>query len=536
MNRGLQSGAIQAPSDPRCKVSKWKGSVKERKYHVLDLISGTIEYVIFNSSVHNGERAVLERIYFVKNKQTGLYQAPPRPASLNAVFRELSPATRLLVRRIKKTTPYSHREFPGLYIGRKKTIYTNAYNKWLDTGYLKKYSYISSFLKCEGYDATKKHVNDIVNRVVSPAHPIHNLCVGRFTKRIEHGLYHNIDEMFNIYTNLPRVNTIMKGLNASEMGVQFKKIWDSFDNPIAIGLDASRFDQHVSKEMLKWEHSIYARHFSGSEQQELRRLLALQLKSKCFMRFPDGDIKYTVDGTRCSGHMNTGLGNCLIMCSAVFSFMHSLHIKKYRLANNGDDCVLFLEKRDQNRVTQQAISDWFTAIGFTMEIEPTVDVLEKVVFCQMQPIFDGSDYIMMRDPRVTVSKDALNIKPFDGPKDYCSWIDAVGTGGCALTGGLPVAQNYYQALRYSAQRMVKDNVTKHKKRAHNQMEENGLWMLSKGMNRATKSPTDDARFSFWLAFNITPDVQCMIERYFDSVYLLWEGSQKIGFVNRFIFH
>lgn len=76
--------------------------------------------------------------------------------------------------------------------------------------------------------------------------------------------------------------------------------------------------------------------------------------------------------------MNTSSGNCFTMVGLVYSYMTSLGIK-WRLANNGDDCVLMVERRDLNKL--QGLCKWFSEMGFTMESEGSVDVFEQIVFC-----------------------------------------------------------------------------------------------------------------------------------------------------------
>lgn len=47
-----------------------------------------------------------------------------------------------------------------------------------------------------------------------------------------------------------------------------------------------------------------------------------------------------------SGDMNTALGNCMLMCCLIISYLESKNIK-YDFINNGDDAVLFLERKHE---------------------------------------------------------------------------------------------------------------------------------------------------------------------------------------------
>lgn len=89
-------------------------------------------------------------------------------------------------------------------------------------------------------------------------------------------------------------------------------------------------------------------------------------------------VKYSVQGTRASGDMNTSSGNCFTMVGMIHAYCVS-HGLKYRLANNGDDCVLIIEKEDLPRT--QNLVNWFAGMGFTMESEGSVSEFEHIKFC-----------------------------------------------------------------------------------------------------------------------------------------------------------
>lgn len=92
--------------------------------------------------------------------------------------------------------------------------------------------------------------------------------------------------------------------------------------------------------------------------ERLSFLLNFQLKNKGTARFgSEGlQIRYDVKGTRASGDMNTSSGNCMIMVSLVYSYMSTLGIN-WRLANNGDDCVLMIERKDYHLLS--TLDSWF---------------------------------------------------------------------------------------------------------------------------------------------------------------------------------
>jgi hypothetical protein len=74
--------------------------------------------------------------------------------------------------------------------------------------------------------------------------------VGPYVKRIEKQVYKIIAKVFDAVT-------VFKGLNAAKSATALRAHWDHFDDPVAIPLDASRFDQHVSEAALKYDHPFY---------------------------------------------------------------------------------------------------------------------------------------------------------------------------------------------------------------------------------------------------------------------------------------
>lgn len=82
---------------------------------------------------------------------------------------------------------------------------------------------------------------------------------------------------------------VAKGLTIDETGKLMAEKWHKFSRPVGVGIDASRFDQHVSKQALEWEHSIYNAIFQSGE---LAAALKWQIHNVGFARSKDGCIKY----------------------------------------------------------------------------------------------------------------------------------------------------------------------------------------------------------------------------------------------------
>jgi hypothetical protein len=288
---------------------------------------------------------------------------------------------------------------------------------------------------------------------------------------------------------------VLKGLNAHQVGGWLATHWQAFERPVAVGLDASRFDQHVSREALSWEHSIYNAVFRSKE---LARLLSWQLDNRGVARVEGHRVDYEVSGKRMSGDINTGMGNCLLMASMVIAYRESIGVK-FRLANNGDDCVLFVEAVDLPRL--DGLDGWMLDFGFTLTREEPVYVLEKVEFCQAQPVQCATGWRMVRNPLTAMSKDCVSLLGWDNQTNFQSWAGAIGSCGLALTTGVPVWQSWYQRL-VDIGRVPSEG-------AAERVWDSGLGYMASGVPPACI--TEDCRYSFYLAFGILPDMQLALE-------------------------
>lgn len=487
-------------SHPALTVKRILGALPHvRRFFQVVGFSPPHHYLVHNSSINNLVRAVLARVFYVKGKLT--------PQPIERVFaRRLSYFRHLVVKGFSSTTPLSRQEFVGLYRGRRRTIYQQAADSLLTSSIDRRDARIKAFVKAEFINIDDKPDPD--PRVISPRDPRYNVEVGKYLRPVEHQIYAVIAKIFGS-------PTVLKGFNASEIGEIFNRKWHSFKHPVAIGLDASRFDQHVSVDALRWEHSVYNGIYASPE---LRRLLSWQLHNEVVGYCRDGKLKYTTNGCRMSGDINTALGNCLIMCALVHAYAQERGVS-ISLANNGDDCVVICERRDEESFRRD-LDQWFLQMGFNMKVEPTVGILEQIEFCQTHPVCVNGKWIMVRNLSTALAKDCLSMKDLSSPNVCAAWLDAVGQGGLSLTGGIPICQEFYSAMiRASIAIPVKNyGHSRNSKRRHKLVEiEGGLYWLSKGMKRCYSQVHPSTRFSFYLAFGITPDNQLAIEAEYQQI-------------------
>ncbi len=458
------------------------------------------------------ERAVKERVFCVKNidKRGPEFVAPPRPET-GKFAAELASSVALLATFLPSTAPMSHQQFVDSTVSRKRKVYQQALERIHTEGLnLERDSNVTVFVKCEKTDRTTK--SDPVPRVISPRNPKYNIALGRYLRPMEERIFKSLGKLFGHAT-------VMKGMDTDKTAHILREKWEMFNKPVAIGLDASRFDQHVSLEALKLEHSVYLKCLETKKhKRKLAQILKHQLVNTCVGYTEDGTLRYKVEGTRMSGDMNTSLGNCVLMCLMIhrYAAYKKVHVQ---LANNGDDCVVFMEQRDLARFGD-GLFDWFLKLGFNMAIEAPAFEFEHIEFCQTKPVYDGTIWTMTRNPFTAIAKDSVFLKGLDHEKVIPQWLHAVGTGGLALAGGIPIFNSFYHLYQRSGNKIRRNargkNVT-----LDGASDTLPWYMRETNMagKRRHQEVTPECRASFYLAWGITPDEQLELERYYDSIKL-----------------
>lgn len=437
-----------------------------------------------NNSVPNILRGLGERLMMVPNESGG-FSPPPAPVTFDLEeYRR-----RVLAKMPKHFAPIDHDEFVMLYDGSKRKRYQAASNALhLSDGKLKaRHWMISLFIKDETICSWSKV--DPAPRLISPRSAEYCLEVGRFIKPIEHLLYKAVARVWG-------ETTIAKGLNFNQRGELIKEKWQSFDDPVAIGLDASRFDQHVSYDALKWEHSIYLGCYPKYKN-KLEFLLSKQLinTGECYV--DDTKITYSRRGGRMSGDMNTALGNCLIMTGLVWEYLRQRNITG-KLINDGDDCVVFLERRDLEKF-QNGLKEWFLLRGFNMKVEEPAYELEGIEFCQCHPVWNGEQYTMCRNVTKALFTDTVHVGRT--PAEIKAIRQAVYESGMCWSKGIPIFPTFYKGLRTDAKKVAT-------------IRHSGTYWNAQGCKTGTADITDEARASFERAFGVDPHEQMAIEKYY----------------------
>lgn len=473
-----------------------KTRAARRRLYRVEGLAPSLQYHVYTNSVNNLTRAVAERSMYTRTAD-GLENVV-KP--VDGQFRgRLEQFRRRLLCRVPSTTQITRDEFPTIYQGRKRTMYERAVESLGARGVDERDSNPKLFVKAEkvaikGGGLPFKSLP--APRVISARTPRYNVEVGVSLRPLEPHLYVGIARVFG-------GRVVTKGLNAKGTGNLIHEKWIKFRNPVAVSLDASRFDQHVSVDALRWEHSIYNACFRDPQ---LARLLSWQLSNKCKGICKDGIVSYTSKGGRMSGDMNTAMGNCLLMCAMVWSYCQHVGVN-IEFVNNGDDCVCMMEKADLQRFTEP-LYDWFLEMGFRMEAEEPAYRIEHIEFCQGRPVYTPEDgYIMVRNIREAMAKDVLCFLDLSSINQFRKWSAAVSDCGLSLCGGIPIMAEFYRAFGRAGKFKGKNKILS------NAALFEGMFKACIGMNRKDHGIHADTRVSFYHAFGVTPDMQVLSEKY-----------------------
>jgi len=496
-------------------------------------------YIVHNNSIVNILRALVERVYNVEvvmaDGSKGL-RAPPM-TNRRTFFSRMSAFRNELLANIAPVSRMSHREFVETSPAHKRKVYEYAHADYLKRGMSPRAAWVTSFVKAEKV-AVKADKPDPAPRIIQPRGVVFNLIFGSFIRPAEKQIYKAIDRVYGR-------PTVICGQNAQETASMLHDAWTEITDPVALSLDLSRMDQHVSVPALNWEHSIYRRIYKHDTCYDtLEWCLQRTVKNigRAYVANEHGSrytIKYSKNGSRMSGDMNTSLGNKVIMCGLLYSYYVTYCGLKPRVdinvVDNGDDCVVIISRtayalllrrtRCSKRLETLALTDpdnwqsvylatrevevepslqdvttWFLTMGFTLKVEGFTDKFQHIDFCQTRPCFIDGRWIMVRGLKA-LSKDCYCLKH----KDYLQrWLSQVRTGGLNTYGSTPIYSAFYGSFPEG------------KDTGRNLLVDSGLYYLSRGMTSGM-TVTDSNRLSFFETFGVTEREQVAIERYYQSL-------------------
>lgn len=458
----------------------------------------------FRKSVYNVVAGLKERIMYLDEAGT------KRPPCLRSAS-ELLLKSQEVAKAVEVPSPLTMAAYVATRPGRTRKLYEAALVRFNTLPVdLRREAQTSLFTKWEKTVHSKRQVP----RIINPRSPLYNIMLGRYLHPIEPLIFDALRQCTG--QNEPAV---AKGLTMEERGAIVAKHFA--DGYVGVGLDASRFDQSISTELLKLEHQVYT---SIYPYKSLKRLLDLQLDNRGVCRVGDVELRLRYGAIRCSGDVNTSLGNCIISVLLASQFLQESGLTGKVLCD-GDDLVVFVLRRDLSKLQNAGLADWYLRWGLRMKIEAPAFVPEELEFCQARPIWTPRGYVMVRDVRKALNCDYVGFDLCKRDDYFRVLMRSVGLCGLSMAAGIPILQEWYQfGVRHGSTGRI----------AAEDFRSSGLHFQARIQRRAgsTSKPVPvhpETRCSFQKAFGIHVSSQLVTEEYIRSSQ--FGGRNDINYID-----
>jgi hypothetical protein len=366
---------------------------------------------------------------------------------------------------------------------------------------LKRISSTRYFIKFEG--TLRKFGKLNVPRGINPRDPIYNVLLGRYLSHLEGAILKSFDKIYG------HGDTMMKGKTLFEKA----RLVESYfkEGFWAYSLDMKRFDQHVNKLLLELEHTVYKAIHPDDD--ELAKLLRAQVHNKVIVKSTDGSFVVNNWTGRCSGDINTSLGNCILMglmCKGLVS-------SEMRLMCDGDDTIIWAKP---GTFDVDIAKRHFLKFGMQMTLESIATCPEELTFCQHSFVQTPEGVRMCRSPTKAMLRDVMSFG-INGSDlvQFRKLLYAVGECGMSQYYGMPVLQAIYTMnLRLGLTSKTK---------TFRELSRSNFGMGLSAKREAV--PIDAAtRVSFWKATGYSPAEQVRIEEWCED-FELTEEVKDVGY-------
>ncbi len=380
---------------------------------------------------------------------------------------------------------------------------------------------------------------DTSPRLIQGLSEIKTLLMGR-------AIRHLFGRLKDMAVRLLGYQPFASGLNARGVGRLVYNAVTEMEGWVAYGLDATKFDAHVSQASRRFENRCWTRLVPDAP--GLAKLLREMLETHGKIRVRDGWIQFKVKGTRNSGEIQTSAGNnlhmfvmwCVVAArlalgtgvlrahgragrhSGVTDYLHRYTADgewqsvftwaktRFRLIVNGDDCVHFVHP-NLCSLYERIVAETYADMGFTIKLEPPVKDIHDIEFCQCKFAWVDGEIHAVPGPQF-LNKVSLTLKRFPpGSRSFRRQQKAVSVALRKGWGWLPLVAALADAMDNEEDPKLCKLDTEHR----------GLGILSHGMVSNGMSSASKARDSYQRMFGIDHDVQCAMEHaYRTHDYLL----------------
>jgi hypothetical protein len=423
----------------------------------------------------------------------------------------------LLKREVGYTTPNELEAMPRRYTGAKRKRYEKALQDYIRSGITKVNAGIKMFVKQERMNPHAKRDPD--PRAIQFRDSRYCVVLASYLHPIEERLY----QLDCASKGVPRSRNIAKGLNSPARAQLLVSKMDAFDSPVVLSLDASRFDKHVSLELLELEHSVY---LGSNSDPFFRTLLSWQLHNKCFSNL---GLRYKARGRRMSGDMNTAAGNCLLMLMMLLSYFENSAVSKWDCLDDGDDVLVIVESNEAASLSD--IQDVFLTYGMSLKIENRVTSLHSVIFCRSQVVeYSPNKFKFVRNYQVVISQALSGVRHWTNATYRRRVLAAIGTCELVLNLGVPILQAFAECILRNVNngKPVDLDLAPEGLRARAKRDLRGLGGMPANLQSVPVQPC--ARHSFAIAFGLSEFEQLELENKlsrwsFDCDHLLVHGDE-----------
>jgi hypothetical protein len=249
-----------------------------------------------------------------------------------------------------------------------------------DDATLKKAATVHNFSKVE-YLSTAKHPRNIMAQS-----PEFNIVYAQLTKPMESYFNKHLSAMGSMrkYTTQKKERGvpnpwITAGMNKTKEGEVFRYKDDLFlkmhgVRPIKIGLDCSGWDAHLAYLIRLAEMRFIRRCFPGVDTDRITR-------HSVFIRMVCSTISAVIKGMRITGAMDTGLMNKITMIAFTLVAFKILGVRRFDIANKGDDEIIFVHPEDLDRVVD-GFPKTFLRLGQQLKLETLSQNTFEIEYCQ----------------------------------------------------------------------------------------------------------------------------------------------------------
>jgi len=323
------------------------------------------------------------------------------------------------------------------YTGRLRRRYREALDSLEGDEFNARDYLIKPFLKAEKFNPLLKPSKP---RLVAPRSPRYNLVLASYLKPLEHAIYRKLKGPRGRGVRSTRI--VGKGLNLVQRAALIREKMDNVGGGcVVMEVDGRAFEAHNTESDLRQEQSIYLAAYRGSK--GLRDLLRCQLN---YRGITANGIRFGRRGGRASGDFNTGLGNTLVMVATVRAAMKLLTRRRrvrWDILVDGDNALIFVHPED-TWVLGEFASAVSTVSAQELTLETPVVDLERVVFGQCKPVWDGREYKMVKNPFKTLSGAFCGYRHYDRYSFGLRVLKSVAQCELALARGVPVLQPYFE--------------------------------------------------------------------------------------------